>query len=175
VKGSVFMRARSIPRSALGALVAFVVSFGFQSFAAEPAAKIDFGEPGPQWLRDSETYALWYGPELLDVLAQSKVKFITHCPVNREFFDRCHALGIRCLPYVTFYHGDAAGEEAGINIPCGPKAIEVDAEGNYRRSAFWQNEDNKKKYWATTSACSRSISTSRASTSLKCWTWWRPT
>jgi hypothetical protein len=60
--------------------------------AAQPAPQIDFGEPGPQWLRDSESYAVGYDPAGWDALAQSKVKFITHCPINREFFARCHAL-----------------------------------------------------------------------------------
>jgi hypothetical protein len=61
---------------------------------AQTAPKIDFGEPAPQWLRESESYAMGGSPDDWDALAESKVKFITHCPVNREFFARCHALGI---------------------------------------------------------------------------------
>ena len=114
--------------------------------AAEPAAKVDFGEPAPQWLRESESYAAWYGPDQWDMLTQSKVKFITHCPVNREFFDRCHAVGIHCFPYVTFYHGDASQTDLDINIKASPESIEVNADGSFRRSAFWDCEDNKNKY-----------------------------
>ncbi len=40
-----------------------------------------------------------------DTLAQSKIPFVTHCPINAEFIERCHALGIRCYPYVVFNVG----------------------------------------------------------------------
>src|SRR5215469_489852 len=42
-----------------------------------------------------------------DTLAQSKESFTTHCPIDRGFFERCHALGVRCFPYVVFYAGPA--------------------------------------------------------------------
>jgi hypothetical protein len=114
--------------------------------AAQTAAKIDFGEPGPQWLRESESYAIGYDPAGWDALAQSKVKFITHCPINREFFARCHALGIRCFPYVTFYQGYASQSCQGVNLKDHPQFIEVDARGNLTRSGFWESEDAKNMY-----------------------------
>jgi hypothetical protein len=40
-----------------------------------------------------------------DTLAQSKNSFTTHCPIDRGFFERCHALGVRCFPYVIFLMG----------------------------------------------------------------------
>jgi hypothetical protein len=40
-----------------------------------------------------------------DTLAQSKATFTTHCPIDNVFISRCHAMGIRCFPYVTFYMG----------------------------------------------------------------------
>ncbi|MFA6545531.1 MAG: hypothetical protein WCS99_14020, partial [Limisphaerales bacterium] len=61
------------------------------------AGRLDIGESAPDWLVDSESYVIGYNPDDWDALAQSKVAFITHCPVNREFFQRCHALGIRCF------------------------------------------------------------------------------
>ena len=33
-----------------------------QHIAAQDAAQINFGEPGPQWLRESESYAIGYDP-----------------------------------------------------------------------------------------------------------------
>ena len=111
--------------------------------AAQTPTKIDFGEPGPQWLRESESYAIGYEPAGWDALAQSKVKFITHCPINREFFARCHALGIRCFPYVTFYQGYASQSLQGVNLKDHPEFIEVDAQGNLKRSGFWESEDAK--------------------------------
>lgn len=38
-------------------------------------------------------------------LAQSKFTFTTHCPIDKNFIDRCHRMGIRCFPYVSFYFG----------------------------------------------------------------------
>ncbi len=114
--------------------------------AAQPAPQIDFGEPGPQWLRDSESYAVGYDPAGWDALAQSKVKFITHCPINREFFARCHALRSRCFPYVTFYQGYASQSCQGVNLKDHPEFIEVDAQGNLKRSGFWESEDAKNMY-----------------------------
>ena len=38
-------------------------------------------------------------------LAESKCTFTTHCPIDKNFIDRCHAMGVRCFPYVTFYMG----------------------------------------------------------------------
>src|SRR6266516_5831985 len=80
------------------------------------AKEMDIGESAPDWLVDSESYAGGCDPNDWDALAQSKVAFITHCPVNRELFARCHALDIRCFPYVTFYQGFATVTQQGVNL-----------------------------------------------------------
>ncbi|MFA6546755.1 MAG: putative glycoside hydrolase, partial [Limisphaerales bacterium] len=110
------------------------------------AGQLDIGESAPDWLVDSESYAIGYNPDDWDSLAQSKVAFITHCPVNREFFQRCHALGIRCFPYVTFYQGFASQTYEGVNLKDHPEFIEVDAQGNLKRTGFWESEDAKNMY-----------------------------
>jgi len=109
------------------------------------ALAADLGESAPDWLMDSESYAIgettgWEG------LAASKVAFVTHCPVNREYFERCHALGIRCFPYVTFYQGNADRSYEDLNLKDHPEFIEVDAEGNLKRTGFWESEDAKNMY-----------------------------
>src|SRR5215471_8499171 len=38
-------------------------------------------------------------------LAQSKFTFTTHCPIDKSFIDRCHQMGVRCFPYISFYFG----------------------------------------------------------------------
>ena len=43
---------------------------------------------------------------------------------SREFFSRCHALGIRCFPYVTFYQGNANATYEGINLKDHPEFID---------------------------------------------------
>ena len=134
------MTIRTIPgnRAGRGTLVAIglIAAAVAGPAAAQPAAKIDFGEPGPQWLRESESYAMRIQSGEWDALAQSKVKFITHCPINREFFARCHALGIRCFPYVTFYQGYASQSYQDVNLKDHPEFIEVDAQGNLKRTGF---------------------------------------
>ena len=110
------------------------------------AAAADLGESAPDWLMDSESYAIGYDPAGWDALAASKVAFVTHCPINREFFERAHALGIRCFPYVTFYQGNADRTYEGINLKDHPEFIEVNAEGGLVRSGFWESEDAKNMY-----------------------------
>jgi hypothetical protein len=110
------------------------------------AAAADLGESAPDWLMDSETYAIGYDPAGWDALAASKVAFVTHCPVNREFFERAHALGIRCFPYVTLYQGFASQTYEGLNLKDHPEFIEVNADGDLVRSGFWESEDAKNMY-----------------------------
>ncbi len=110
------------------------------------AQSLDIGESAPDWLVDSETYAEGFRDGDWEALAASKVAFITHCPVNREFFDRCHALGIRCFPYVTFYQGFATMTYEGVNLKDHPEFIEVDPDGNLKRTGFWESEDAKNMY-----------------------------
>lgn len=110
------------------------------------AQSLDIGESAPDWLVDSETYIIGANVRDWAALAESKVAFITHCPVNREFFARCHALGIRCFPYVTFYQGFASQTYEDVNLKDHPDFIEVDAEGNLKRTGFWESEDAKNMY-----------------------------
>lgn len=117
-----------------------------QKGGAKVETKMDYGEPGPQWLRESETYAIGFNPGEWAALAASKVKFITHCPINKEFFERCHTLGIRCFPYVTFYQGFATQTYMGVNLKDHPNYIEVDEQGNLKRTGFWESEDAKNMY-----------------------------
>lgn len=128
------------------ALAVACIMWGPVTARADDPAAINFGEPAPQWLRESESYAVGYDSASWDALAQSKVQFITHCPVNREFFARCHALGIRCFPYVTFYQGYATQTLQGVNLKDHPEFIEIDAQGNLKRSGFWESEDAKNMY-----------------------------
>jgi hypothetical protein len=110
------------------------------------AQQLDVGESAPDWLVDSESYIIGFQPGDWSLLAESKVAFITHCPVNRDFFTRCHALGIRCFPYVTFYQGFATMTYQGLNLKDHPEFIEVNAEGNLVRTGFWVSEDAKNMY-----------------------------
>ncbi|HOJ33039.1 MAG TPA: putative glycoside hydrolase [Candidatus Hydrogenedentes bacterium] len=132
----------------VGLLLLAVALLGQADFQERTAVaqRLDLGESAPDWLVESESYI--FAPRLEDweALAQSKVAFVTHCPVNREFFDRCHALGIRCFPYVTFYQGFATQTYQGVNLKDHQDFVEIDAEGNLKRTGFWESEDAKNMY-----------------------------
>lgn len=115
-----------------------------QAARQQRAQQLELGQPAPEWLVESETYAI--GVNDWDALAQSKVAFATHVPVNREYFGRLHALGIRAFPYVTFYQGFAYRKYEGIDLREHPDWIEVDENGNLKRSGFWESEDAKNTY-----------------------------
>ena len=144
---------RSLVAAMLGA--AGVLAAGPATWAADwparaernAAAKtMDVGESAPDWLVKSETYAFAHDPKNWESLAASKVAFVTHCPVDREYFQRVHALGIRAFPYITLYQGCADRTYEGVNLKDHPDFIEVDAQGNLKRSGFWESEDAKNMY-----------------------------
>lgn len=110
------------------------------------AQKMDIGESAPDWLVIAETYAIGLKEDDWEALARSKVSFLTHCQVDPGFFARCHALGIRCFPYVTFYQGFATMTYQGVNLKDHVEYIEVDMEGNLKRTGFWESEDAKNMY-----------------------------
>jgi len=110
------------------------------------AAAADLGESAPDWLVDSESYAIGYDPNGWEALAASKVAFVTHCPINRDYFERVHALGVRAFPYITMYQGRADATYEGINLKDHPEFIEIDEGGNLRRTGFWESEDAKNMY-----------------------------
>jgi hypothetical protein len=75
-----------------------------------------------------------------DTLAQSKNSFTTHCPIDRGFFERCHALGVRCFPYVLFYAGPAevnfgpltSTTYEGVDFGSHPEFYELDSSQQRR-------------------------------------------
>ncbi|MCC6442407.1 MAG: hypothetical protein IT210_03005 [Armatimonadetes bacterium] len=122
-----------------------LLAFCFACRAADsPAPRPDLGKPGPKWLVESETYAI--GVNDWDALAASKVAFATHVPINREYFDRLHALGIQALPYITLYQGFAYMKYEGVDLREHPEWIEVSEDGSLKRTGFWESEDAKNMY-----------------------------
>ena len=76
-----------------------------------------------------------------DTLAQSKNSFTTHCPIDRGFFERCHALGVRCFPYVLFHAGPAevsfgpvtSTTYQGVEFGSHPEFYELDSKHQQRQ------------------------------------------
>ncbi len=164
---------RRVPCLTGGFLVAIVamVFFGPHPAAAQTAAKIDFGEPGPQWLRESESYAIGYDPAGWDALAQSKVKFITHCPINRFIAIKPP------IPATRFYDFFGGGVERWAAYGAGGYAVDTAQKHGGSQGLRCHNADPgpRSTRWARISARSRSCSTSRAITWWKSWTRSRPT
>jgi hypothetical protein len=100
------------------------------------------------WWTDAETFhisAFWIQPGVngkfdWEMLAQSKESFTTHCPIDRGFFERCHAQGVRCFPYVAFLAGPTevsfgpltSTTYEGVDFGSHPEFYELDSS-NQRR------------------------------------------
>jgi hypothetical protein len=77
-------------------------------------------------------------------LAQSKFTFTTHCPIDKNFIDRCHQMGIRCFPYISFYFGAdncqfgpiSSNTYEGVDFSMHPDFIERDQQGNPKPWVF---------------------------------------
>jgi hypothetical protein len=54
------------------------------------------------WWTNVETF---FATAKLDLPAESKVTFVTHCSISSEFMKRYHKFGVRCFPYTTLYLG----------------------------------------------------------------------
>jgi hypothetical protein len=101
--------------------------------------------PAPEWLRDAETFAL-ANDFTWETLAASKISYVTHCPVNPEYFERMHGLGIRAIPYVTFYQSTLERPYGGLVLREHPELLEIGDDGEPRRTSFWDSEDAKNMY-----------------------------
>ena len=115
--------------------------------ASSPAAQADAGaERAPDWVLHSETYAIDSVGASWEALAASKVAFVTHCPISAEYFRRVHALGIRAIPYVTFYQSSAERRYQGVDLRQHADFMELDEAGRPKRSQFWQFADGTNCY-----------------------------
>ncbi len=77
-------------------------------------------------------------------LAQAKLTFTTHCPIDKIFIDRCHQMGVRCFPYVSFYFGPehctfgplSSNSYEGVDFSQHPEFFEQDQNHQYRPWEF---------------------------------------
>jgi hypothetical protein len=70
-------------------------------------AKLDYGKPAPEWLRDAETYngfykdpSDWNRKNISELLR--RVPLVVGVPHDKSVIDLCHRAGIRVLPYVNY-------------------------------------------------------------------------
>lgn len=98
----------------------------------------------PDWLSRSEVY----GEAIRDWVQLSRYRFdfVTHVPPDREWMARLRSLGSRPIPYVTMYQQPMYYTYQGIDLRDHPDWIEVDEKGNWKRTSFWDSEDQKNWY-----------------------------
>jgi hypothetical protein len=104
------------------------------------------------WWTDAETFHAspfannWGENGQFDwgTLAQAKFTFTTHCPIDKNFIDRCHQMGVRCFPYVSFFFGAdhlqfgpiSSNTYEGVDYSQHPDFIERDQQQNPKSWPF---------------------------------------
>ena len=104
----------------------------------------ELGLPVPEWLRISETYG--FGAVPWHYLKQTKWRFITHVPHNKEYLMALRENGMRGFPYVTFYQAPIYKIYQGMRLSDHPDWIEINNNGHWKRTGFWESEDSKNVY-----------------------------
>ncbi len=99
-------------------------------------------EPG--WLPRCEVY----GEAIRDWVSLSKYRFdvVTHVPHDAGWMKRLRDLGSRPVPYVTLYQQPVSSSYQGIELRRHTDWIELDQDGNWKRTSFWDTEDQKDWY-----------------------------
>lgn len=104
------------------------------------------------WWKDAETFHAstfandWGQNGHFDwgTLAQNKFTFTTHCPIDKNFIERCHQMGVRCFPYLSFYFGAynmqfgpiQSNTYEGVDFSQHPDFIERDQNQNAKPWVF---------------------------------------
>ncbi len=96
------------------------------------------------WLARSEVY----GEAIRDWVQLSRYRFdfVTHVPPLKEWMTRLRSIGSRPIPYVTMYQQPMSCTYQGIDLRKHTDWIEVDRAGNWKRTSFWDSEDQKNWY-----------------------------
>ncbi|MBU7004995.1 MAG: hypothetical protein HXS50_05470, partial [Theionarchaea archaeon] len=96
------------------------------------------------WLSRSEVY----GEAIRDLVHLSRYRFdlVTHVPNDPEWMGRLRELGSRPIPYITMYQQPMYSTYQGIDMRNHTDWVEVDEEGRWKRTSFWDTEDQKNWY-----------------------------
>ena len=79
-------------------------------------------------------------------LHRHRFGIVTHVPPDSRVMSRLRAIGSRPIPYITLYQQPMFGTYQGIELRKHTDWIEVDKNGNWKRSSFWDSEDQKNWY-----------------------------
>lgn len=96
------------------------------------------------WLSRSEVY----GEAITDWVQLSRYRFdfVTHVPQLKDWMGRLRSMGSRPIPYLTMYQQPMYCTYQGIELREHPDWIEVDRAGCWKRTSFWESEDQKNWY-----------------------------
>lgn len=103
-----------------------------------------YGRPAPDWIRETE--CCLEGATDWSLIASFRPPFNSHVEPSEECFKRHLALGVRPIPYVTLYQAPMNWTFQGITLREHTDFIEIDEDGNWKRSGFWDSEDSKNWY-----------------------------
>jgi len=97
-----------------------------------------------EWLSACEVY----GEKIHDWIQLSKYRFgfVTHVPADGEWMGRLRSVGSKPIPYVTLYQQPMYSTYQGIDLRRHTDWIEIDEGGNWKRTSFWESEDQKNWY-----------------------------
>jgi len=129
-------------------------------FSATKQAKIDYGSPAPEWLRNADMYNGWYRQWSDDMVSKWMKGFplVVGVPASKAVIEKAHAAGVRVIAYVNYMELQnsevqmaAKGElyrqpnEATsadlLDLAKHPDWTCIDSEGNPRRSNWGVSQD----------------------------------
>jgi len=89
-----------------------------------------------------------YGEAVGDwaTLYRHRFGVVTHVSADRHVMERLRSIGSRPIPYITLYQQPMFATYQGIELRKHTDWIEVDENGNWKRSSFWDSEDQKNWY-----------------------------
>jgi len=123
-------------------------------------AKIDYGSPAPDWLRNADAYNGWYRDWTDEMIEGWMTDFplIVGAPASKSIIAKAHEAGVRVIVYVNcmelqnsqvqmaakgslYRHPDEAAPADLLDLAKHPDWVCVDSEGNQRRSNWGVSQD----------------------------------
>jgi len=66
-----------------------------------------------------------------------------HVPPDKRAIERLRSIGSGLVPYITLYHQPMFATYQGMELRKRTDWIEVDGNGNWKMSSFWDSEGQK--------------------------------
>lgn len=125
-------------------VMAFMAGLGGGNGTAERTALERYDPPAPQWFLECGFYSGWYQAWTEEVVEKrlSGIPLIVGVPHEKKWIDAAHAVGVKVLPYVTFYQAPLEQPYQQATLKDHPEWLVIDERGEPRRSVFWGEGGN---------------------------------